>query len=82
MMLVPAVLMNFPYSEVCLIGEWSIEYKTLQVSKTIFDGSIDYNIVHTNIRRVKSIDIVLRVLRTVKKPIPVVTSSYLQYSIK
>ena len=25
MMLFPAVLMNFPNSEVCLIGEWSIE---------------------------------------------------------
>ena len=24
MMLFPAVLMNFPNSEVCLIGEWSI----------------------------------------------------------
>ena len=25
MMLFPAVLMNFPNSKVCLIGEWSIE---------------------------------------------------------
>ena len=26
MMLFPAVLMNFPNSKVCLIGEWSIDF--------------------------------------------------------
>ncbi len=28
MMLFPAVLMNFPNSKVCLIGEWSIHLRT------------------------------------------------------
>ncbi len=37
MMLFPAVLMNFPYSKVCLIGEWSIYVKkyTFQLSGSV-----------------------------------------------
>ncbi len=33
MMLFPAVLMNFPNSKICLIGEWSIE---IRKDKNIF----------------------------------------------
>ena len=33
MMLFPAVLMNFPNSKVCLIGEWSIGQKIVVILK-------------------------------------------------
>ena len=42
MMLFPAVLMNFPNSEVCLIGEWPIEYNS--VAKGL---STQYDMSHT-----------------------------------
>ena len=36
MMLFPAVLMNFPNSKVCLIGEWSISIKNKQLVLMVY----------------------------------------------
>ena len=48
MILFPAVLMNFPNSKVCLIGEWSIRLRARDLYEVIVDegeARINYHFI-------------------------------------